>query len=115
MSIGSDVSLMHLNRLAQTAPTKGLKTRAQERIADLAEARGLTMEELADRLVPDLGLDEDGTMWFDFGPRRFQVGFDELLAPFVKDESGSRLRALPKPNSKDDPELSKVRGTAGRR
>ena len=110
VNIGSDVSLMHLNRLAQTAPTKGLRTRAQARIADLAEARGLTMDELADRLVPDLGLDDDGSLWFDFGPRRFQVGFDELLAPYVKDESGARLRALPKPTSKDDPELSKGAG-----
>jgi Domain of unknown function (DUF4132) len=109
-SIGSDVSLMHLNRSSETAKFKGLKENAQQRIALIAEARGLTREQLADLLVPDLGLDEDGSLLLDFGPRKFRVGFDELLAAVVKDESGAVLRALPKPNSKDDPELAKAAG-----
>jgi predicted DNA-binding WGR domain protein len=108
--IGSDVSLMHLNRIAERAQFAALKKNARERIDAIAADRGLTPEELADRLVPDLGLDENGTLWFDFGPRRFQVGFDELLSPFVKDESGAKLRALPKPNSKDDPALASGAG-----
>jgi hypothetical protein len=109
-AIGSDVSLMHLNRISETAKFKGLKENAQQRIALIAEARGLTREQLADLLVPDLGLDEDGSLLLDFGPRKFRVGFDELLAAVVKDESGAVLRALPKPNSKDDPELAKAAG-----
>jgi predicted DNA-binding WGR domain protein len=104
--IGTDVSLMYLNRIAERAQFAGLKKTARERIDQIAEDRGLTPEELADRLVPDLGLDENGTMWFDFGPRKFQVGFDESLLPFVKDEMGAKLRALPKPNSKDDAALA---------
>lgn len=78
----------------------------REKIAQVAEARGLTPEELADRLVPDLGLDDNGTLVLDFGPRQFFVGFDESLKPFVKDADGSRLKDLPKPNQKDHPELS---------
>jgi predicted DNA-binding WGR domain protein len=107
-AIGSDVSLMHLNRISETGKFKGLKENAQARIASIAEARGLTREELADLLVPDLGLDDDGSMWLDFGPRRFRVGFDELLSAVLKDESGAILRALPKPNAKDDPDKAKA-------
>ncbi len=103
-AMGTDVSLMHLNRIAETVKFKGLKEKARAKIAEIAEARDLTKEELADRLVPDLGLDDDGSMWLDFGPRRFRVGFDEVLAPFIRDQSGAKLRALPKPNAKDDPE-----------
>jgi len=101
-TIGTDVALMHLNGIAGKVKFKGLQDKAKEKIAQVAEARGFTTEELADRLVPDLGLDENGTAGLDFGPRRFFVGFDETLKPFVKDEGGARLKDLPKPNKADD-------------
>ncbi|BBL76841.1 WGR and DUF4132 domain-containing protein [Methylomagnum ishizawai] len=103
-AIGTDVALMHLNGIAQKVKFKGLQERAREKIAQVAAARGFTAEELADRLVPDLGLDDTGTAVLDFGPRRFSVGFDEALKPFVKDGAGTRLKDLPKPNKGDDPE-----------
>ena len=52
--------------------------------------------------MPDLGLDESGTLELDFGPRQFYVGFDESLKPFVKDVQGARLKDLPKPMKSDD-------------
>lgn len=104
--IGSDVALMHLNGIAEKLKFKGLQEKAREKIAALAEARDLSPEELADRLVPDFDLDERGGLDLEFGPRRFRVGFDEFLKPWVKDENGTRLKDLPKPNKSDDPELS---------
>lgn len=104
--IGTDVALMMLNGIAQKVKFKGLQDRARETMDQIAERRGLTSEELADRLVPDLDLDEDGSKVLDFGPRSFRVGFDETLSPFVMDATGARLKDLPKPNSKDDPTLS---------
>jgi len=104
--IGSDVALMHLNGIAEKLKFKGLQEKAREKIAALAEARDLSPEELADRLVPDFDLDERGGLDLEFGPRRFRVGFDEFLKPWVKDENGPRLKDLPKPNKSDDPELS---------
>jgi hypothetical protein len=105
-AIGSDLALMNLNGIAQKAKFKGLQERARERIQAIAEARELSTEELADRLVPDLDLDADGTMALDFGPRRFTVGFDEQLRPFVLDAGGARLKDLPKPNKADEAELA---------
>lgn len=105
-TIGTDVALMHLNGIANKSKFKGLQEKAREKIAQVAEARGLSTDELADRLVPDLGLDEDGTALLDFGPRRFYIGFDETLKPFVKDADGARLKDLPKPNKADDAELA---------
>lgn len=107
-AIGSDVALMHLNGIAGKVKFKALQDRAKEKIAAVAEARGFSPAELADRLVPDLGLDEQGTLVLDFGPRRFLVGFDETLKPFVKDEQGVRLKDLPKPNKADDAALAEA-------
>ncbi|HYC90672.1 MAG TPA: DUF4132 domain-containing protein [Thermoanaerobaculia bacterium] len=103
-AIGSDVALMHLNGIAQKVKFKGLQERAREKIGDLAERRGLTAEELADRLVPDLGLEDDGSMTLDFGPRSFRVGFDEHLRPYVRDAEGKELPDLPRPGKSDDAE-----------
>jgi predicted DNA-binding WGR domain protein len=105
--IGSDVALMNLNGIAEKLKFKGLQEKAREKIAAIADARDLTPEELADRLAPDLGLDERGGMDLDFGERSFRVGFDEFLKPWVKDAEGRRLKDLPKPNKSDDEEKSK--------
>ncbi|SNS46911.1 protein of unknown function [Actinomadura meyerae] len=110
--IGTDVALMHLHGIAQKVKFKGLQVEAQARIREVADRLGLTTEELGDRLVPGFGLDADGGMVLDYGPRRFRVGFDEQLKPFVTDEDGKRRKALPKPGAKDDPELAPAAYTA---
>lgn len=104
--IGTDVALMMLNGIAQKLKFKGLQERAREKMNEIAQTRGITAEQLADRLVPDLDLEDDGSKTLDFGPRSFRVGFDEALAPFVMDAAGTRLKDLPKPNSKDDAALA---------
>jgi hypothetical protein len=105
-AIGTDVALMHLHGIAQKLKFKGLQQKARDKIDEIAEARGLTAEELGDRLVPDLGLDDDGSLVLDFGARKFRVAFDEMLKPAVIDEGGKRMGDLPKPNKSDDPEKS---------
>ena len=109
--IGTDVALMLLNGIAQKVKFKGLQDKAREKIAAIAEARGLSPEELEDRLAPDLGLDAQGTLRLDFGPRAFKVGFDETLKPYVREiaadgSDGARLPDLPKPKKTDDAALS---------
>ena len=100
--IGSDVALMMLNGIAQKLKFKGLQDKAREKMDDIAKRRGFTAEELEDRLVPDMDLEDDGSKTLDFGPRSFRVGFDETLSPYVMDASGARLKDLPKPSTKDD-------------
>jgi hypothetical protein len=105
-AIGTDTALGVLNSIAQRVKFDGIKYRAQEKIEEVAAGMGLTAEELGDRLVPDFGLDDATTMTVDYGSRRFTIGFDEQLKPFVLDESGKRLKALPKPGAKDDGEAA---------
>ncbi|MCX4744447.1 DUF4132 domain-containing protein [Kitasatospora sp. NBC_01287] len=105
-AIGSDVALLHLHGIAQRVKFKALKVRAQEKIAEVAAGLGLSGEQLADRLVPDFGLDPDGTTVIDYGPRHFTVGFDEQLRPYVLDQDGRRRKDLPAPAARDDAELA---------
>ncbi|MFF2626911.1 DUF4132 domain-containing protein [Kitasatospora griseola] len=107
-AIGSDVALLQLHGVAQRVKFKALKLRAQEKVAEIAEALGLTADQLGDRLVPDLGLDADGTTVVDYGARTFTVGFDEQLRPFVLDAAGKRRTDLPAPGAADDPQLAPV-------
>lgn len=104
--IGGDAALAHLYDISQKAKFKGLKEQATQRVTETADELGLTAEQLGDRLVPDLGLDPAGTLTLDYGPRHFTVGFDEQLKPYVADQTGKRLKALPKPGAKDDTELA---------
>jgi Domain of unknown function (DUF4132) len=106
-ALGTDVSLMHLHGFAQKTKSRALQDKAREKIAEVAEQRGLTSDELADRLVPDLGLGADGSLRLDFGPRAFRVGFDEHLKPFIQDAEGKRLADLPQPGVADNPEQGK--------
>lgn len=102
-TIGTDAALVALHRFSQKAKTKGLKTAALEKMEEIAQSRGLTADELADRLVPDVGLDDAGTLELDLGDRVLTVGFDEHLAPFVREPDGARLTAFPKASKQGDP------------
>lgn len=103
VGIGSPAALLALKEVTEKVRTKRVKAGAAARLGEVAERLGLTTDQLADRLVPDLDLDADGTTVLDFGPRRFVVSFDEQLRPVVRSaEDGSRLKALPKPGARDD-------------
>ncbi|MFD0561310.1 DUF4132 domain-containing protein [Kitasatospora saccharophila] len=105
-AIGTDAALRQLNGLVRTAASKTVRERAGEQAAELADALGLTPDQLADRRVPGLGLDADGTARLDYGAREFTVHFDEQLQPYLLDGAGRRRGALPAPGAGDDPALA---------
>jgi len=105
-AIGSDVALMHLNGIAERVKSKPLQEKARAKIAAVAEALELSPAELADRLIPELDLDEAGGLTLDFGPRQFTLRFDEALKPLVLDVAGHRLKDLPAARQDDDAEKS---------
>ncbi|WP_194923079.1 DUF4132 domain-containing protein [Catenulispora pinisilvae] len=105
-AIGGDRALTTLHTYAVKGRHALTRKTAQEQFDAIAEAMDLSAPALADRVVPDLGLGPDGTLVLDYGPRRFVIGFDELLRPVVRDEAGDPVKALPKPGKNDDPELA---------
>ncbi|MFV0680640.1 DUF4132 domain-containing protein [Ottowia sp.] len=108
--LGTDTALLQLDALARKGRALAVREQAAQRLSEAAEVRGLTPEQLQDRVVPDLGLDARGHLMLDFGPRQFVVGFDEALVPHVRewagDRPGPRLSSAPRPRASDDAALA---------
>jgi hypothetical protein len=100
--IGTDMALVHLQGLSRSGQYAKRKKLALAKLKEVAAERGLSADELADRLVPDFGLDADGTMTLDYGPRQFTVAFDHRLKPVVRTADGKLVKSLPKPSAGDD-------------
>ncbi|WP_167076608.1 DUF4132 domain-containing protein [Massilia aquatica] len=107
-AIGTDAALLQLRAIVKRFNSGTLKESARAKIVQVAEARGMSADELEDHLTPELGLDEQGTLLLDFGARQFVVGFDEALRPYILDQSGAHLADLPKPRQDDDATLARA-------
>ena len=82
--------------------TRSIQEEANKQAAALAERKGWTVAELADRTIPTAGLDEEGVLTFDFGPRQFTVKLNEDLELALTDADGKPLKSLPDPRKDDD-------------
>jgi hypothetical protein len=82
--------------------TKGIQEVAVEQAAALAERKGWTLDELADRTVPFAGFDEDGRLDLSFGHRTFVAELQSDLTIGLADPDGKRIKALPAPRQSDD-------------
>ena len=85
---GSTFALMTVDNLAHKFKQKQVKKAAAESMETAAEALGITADELADRIVPDLGFDENMERVFDYGTRKFKVYLSPRLDLDVFDENG---------------------------
>ncbi len=103
-AIGTDTALIQISGIAQRVKFQAIKARAQECMEAIAADLNLTRPQLEDRVVPDCGLNENGSRVFDFGPRQFRLILAPGMKPLVVDADNQRKPDLPKPNSKDDPE-----------
>jgi Domain of unknown function (DUF4132) len=100
--IGTDTALMQINGIAQKVKFQGIKAQAKKCMEAIAADRRMSRDELEDRIVPDCGLNEQGSKVFDFGDRQFHLALADNLKPMVKDADHKLKTDLPKPNSKDD-------------
>ncbi|EHK3036138.1 DUF4132 domain-containing protein [Escherichia fergusonii] len=100
--MNNDMALIQLHHISQRAKSRPLRDNAAEFLQVVAENRGLSQEELADRLVPTLGLDDPQALIFDFGPRQFTVRFDENLNPVIFDQQNVRQKSVPRLRADDD-------------
>ena len=87
--------------------TKGIQEEAAQQVEALAERRGWTVAELADRTIPAAGFDETGTLTLSYGDREFVARLMADLTIELQDETGKKLAALPEPRKDDDEALAK--------
>ncbi len=87
---------------------KALQVHAEEAVNRIAMERGWTLEDLADRGVPDCGFDSSGKRTIDFGERSFTAAItDDLAIVLVNDETGKTTKALPRGRADEDASLIK--------
>ena len=100
---GSTTALMNVDGMSRKFKNKMVRNAAANALANAAKELGLTTEELADKIVPDLGFDENMCREFDFGPRQFKVylAAGNNIEIFCGEK---QVKNLPKPAASDDAE-----------
>ena len=89
--------------VSQRFRPKGLQDEAGALVQRLAEQRGWTLDDLADRTVPRSGFDDDGRLELDYGTRSFILQLrDDLTIGIAAAESGASLKALPDARNDED-------------
>jgi hypothetical protein len=87
--------------------TKGIQEEAMRQCQLVAERKGWTLDELADRTIPTAGLDEDGVMELDYGSRKFTASLSEELTITLTNQAEKTIASLPDANQSDDAEKVK--------
>lgn len=87
--------------------TKSFQEEATRQAEALAERKGWTLAELADRTMPSAGFDEAGTLELSYGNRVFVA---RLLPDFkveLFNPDGKKIASLPDPRQDDDADRAK--------
>ena len=103
----SPMALVTVDNIARKYKYKQVKKAANEALRFAAGQLNLTVEELADKIVPDLDFDENMERHFDYGIRTFTVRISPALEIEVTDENGKVRKALPAAGKNDDAEKAK--------
>ncbi len=111
---GSPTALLLVDQISRKFKFRQVKAAAGDALSCAANQLGITKAELEDRIVPNLGFNEQMEQVFDYGPRKFQVLLSAALELEVYDGNGKRLKNLPAPGKKDEPEKAKAAGDAYR-
>ena len=107
-SLEHSAAIQLLLSVAGRFRTKSIREEAEKQVKLLAERKGWTVDELADRTVPTAGFDERLSLELDYGPRQFSARLRPDLSIALADADGKPLKALPEPRKDDDAELAKT-------
>ena len=104
---GQDAALQVLLSVARRHRMAGVQATATALAQEVADERGWSAQELADRTVPTAGFGSDGVLRLSYGEREFIGRLGPDLRIVVSDASGRPVRSLPAPRVSEDPEVVK--------
>jgi hypothetical protein len=107
-AVDRPAAIQYLLSIANRFRTKGIREEAEKYVNVLAERKGWSLDELADRTMPTAGFYDDGTLELNFGPRQFAARVNSDLEAVLTDPAGKVLKNLPDPRQDDDAELAKA-------
>lgn len=100
-------ALLIVDGIARKFKFRQVRAAAGEALEFAASQLGLSREELADRIVPDLGFDQRMQRVFDYGERKFTVTITPSLEMEIVDEAGKKLKNMPAPGKRDQEETAR--------
>ncbi len=100
---GSSEALMLVDHMSRKFKQRQVRDAADVALQNAAQHLGITQEELADRIVPDLGFDKKMCRVFDYGYRQFQVFLNSALELEILCGE-KKIKTIPKPGANDDAE-----------
>ncbi len=92
----TDSALHDLDDIAHGNASPAFAEMARQEFAKAATARGLSTEQLADRIVPMLGLDTTGARVFSAGKKQVRAILRAGGKIELRDDDGKILRSMPK-------------------
>lgn len=104
---GEPSAIQLLLSVANRFRTKGIREEAERLVKELAERKGWTIDELADRTIPSAGFGEDGELALNYGQRKFVARVNAKLDVVLTDPDGKTIKNLPDPRKDDDAEAAK--------
>lgn len=106
--IATDAALHALWQIAEGLRYPALRKKAHLQIQSVADTLGLTPLDLADRVIPRLGFDDQSRVDVDYGWTRFTVRLDTRLRPTITDAAGGLFSQLPAPTDSETPEAEEA-------
>ena len=105
LALSSDpAAIVIVDAISRKFKFRQVKTAAAAALENAARELGMSTEELADRIVPDLGFGKDGKRVFDYGKRSFTVRLTSTLELEIVNDQGKTVKNMPAPGKTDDPQ-----------
>lgn len=103
---GQPAAIQLLLSIARRHKQATVQAKAKALVEQLAEDRGWSADELADRTIPTAGFSSDRLLHLDFGPREFLGRMTAKATIELSDADGKPIKTLPNPRQNDDAELA---------
>ena len=116
-AIDEPATVQYLLSVSRRFKQASIQERARVLVEELAERKGWSADQLADRTIPTAGFDDTGVLVLDYGPRAFTARMTPTFTLELSSPDGVVVKGLPPARADDDAELvtaAKAQLTAAR-